>query len=58
VVPPFFHFTHRVQNAIHRAGRAEIDAVVEQGRMDLRRGLIDEALGMEQVEHGLAFARR
>src|SRR4051794_41917522 len=40
------------------ADRAEVDALVEQGGVDLRRGEIGEARLAQLVEHGLSFFGR
>jgi hypothetical protein len=45
------NFAVGVEDAIHRAYRAVIDALVEQGGVDFGRCQIDEAGRTEQVEH-------
>src|SRR3954463_6299791 len=47
-----------VQDAVQGADRAEVDALVEQGGVDLRRGEIGEARLAQLVEHGLSFFGR
>src|SRR3954463_6215841 len=47
-----------VQDAVQGADRAEVDALVEQGGVDLRRGEIGEARLRRLVEHGLSFFGR
>src|ERR1035441_2609288 len=45
------------QDAMHSADRAEIDALVQQRGIDLRRSLVAEALRVQMIEHDLAFSR-
>src|SRR3954454_13036928 len=47
-----------VQNPVQGPDRAEVDALVEQGGVDLRRGEIGEARLAQLVEHGLSFFGR
>src|SRR3954462_74240 len=47
-----------VQDAVQDADRAEVDALVEQGGVDLRRGEIGKARLAQLVEHGLSFFGR
>src|SRR3954462_15053582 len=47
-----------VQDAVQGADRAEVDALVEQGGADLRRGEIGEARRAQLVEPGLSFFGR
>jgi osmotically-inducible protein OsmY len=45
------------QDAIQGADRAKIDALVEQGGIDLRGGQIDEPGCSQNIEHTAAFFR-
>ena len=45
----------RGEHAVHGALRAVIDPFVEQRRVDLRGGEVDEARRVEDVEHLLAL---
>ena len=53
LIAPLFDFVRGVEEAIHRARRAQVGALIEQGGVDLRRRLIDEA----RVEQMLAGRR-
>lgn len=44
------------EQPIHRANRSEIDAARQEARVDLRRGLVDELLAVQHVEHGLPLS--
>src|SRR6202035_2867583 len=44
------------EEPIHRSLGAEVAALIEQGGIDLSRGGIDEALGVQHCEHLAAFA--
>jgi len=46
------------EDAVHAADRAQIDALVEQGRVDLDRGLIGEARRAQLSKHLIPFALR
>ena len=43
------------EQPVHRALRAQVAALVEQRRPDLRRRAVDEPLRVQQLEHRLAF---
>ena len=55
LVAPFPDFVRRGQDAIHRARRAQIGLLLEQGRIDFRGRLIDEALAVQGVQDRLSF---
>ena len=55
LVAPLLDLAGRVQEPVHRARRAEIGPLVEQRGMHLRGSLVDEALTVEGVEHGLTL---
>lgn len=50
---PLLDFAIFAQQAIHRRHRTEVNAVVEQQRIDLRRRFVAEALRMQMIEHFL-----
>ncbi len=54
LIAPLLDFVRGVEEAIHRPGRAEIGALIEQRGVDLRRRLIDEA-GVEQIQHAVTL---
>jgi hypothetical protein len=56
LVAPFFDFVSGVEDAIHRAGRAQIGALVEKRRMDLRGRLIDKPR-VQQIQNRLPLDR-
>ncbi len=56
LIAPFLNFVRGVQEAIHSAGRTEIGALIEQGRMDLRRRLVDQAR-VQQIQDPLTLER-
>ena len=43
-------FLARVEDAVHRADRAEVPALVQQCRVDLGRSLVDERFAVQHVE--------
>jgi len=45
------------QDAMHGADRAEIDILVQQRGIDLRRSLVAESFRVQMVEHRLPFRR-
>src|ERR1035441_355591 len=45
------------QDTMHGADRAEIDVLVQQRGIDLRRGLVAEAFRVQMIEHDLPFSR-
>ncbi len=55
LIAPLPDFLRGVQDAIHRARRAEIRLFLEQRGLDFRGGLIDETLAVQDVEYGLPF---
>ncbi len=55
LIATFADFAMVVQDAIHRANRAVVLAFIEQGGMDGRRRLVDEAWRVQQVEHDLSL---
>jgi len=57
LIAPLFDFVRGVQDPVHRAGRAEIGALIEQRGMHLRRRVIDEAR-VEEVQDAVPFAGR
>jgi hypothetical protein len=50
---PLVDFVVLAQKPVHRRYRAEVNAVVEQQGIDLRRRFVAEALRMQMVEHFL-----
>ena len=54
---PFPHFVGLREHAIHRAHRPQVGLLLEQRGMHFRGRLIDEALTVQRVQHGLAFVR-
>ena len=57
LVAPFTDLTVFGQDAIQGADRAKIDALVQQGGIDLRGGQIDEPGCSQKIEHTAAFFR-
>ena len=55
LVAAFVDFMVVIEEAVHGADRAEVDALVEQGGVDFGRGKVGEARLAQKVEHGLAF---
>src|ERR1035437_6066986 len=43
------------QDAMHGADRAEINAFIDQGGIDLHWGLVRKALRVQMIEHSMAF---
>src|SRR5271170_316145 len=43
----FAHFGVLLEDAVHRADRAVVDALIEQGGVDFRRRLVDETWRMQ-----------
>src|SRR5664280_2546158 len=54
----FPDFVVLMQDPVHGADRAMVEALVEQAGVDLRRGLIDEPRLAQQIDDALAFVRR
>src|SRR5208337_2177774 len=50
LVTPLANFQLVVQDAVHRADRADVPPLVQQRRVDLGRGLVGERLAVEHVE--------
>jgi hypothetical protein len=50
LVTPFADLAIFRQDAIHGSDRAKIDALVEQGGIDLGRGLVDEPGCSQEIE--------
>jgi hypothetical protein len=57
LVPTLPDLVRSAENPVHRPDRAEVAPLVEQGGVDLGRGLVDEALAMECGEDRLALRR-
>jgi hypothetical protein len=55
LVAPLSDFLRGVEDAVHRARRAEIRVLLQQRGLDFRGGLIDESLAVQDVEYGLSF---
>src|SRR5262249_27875360 len=55
LIASFPHFALCCQNTVHRAPRAEIGRLVEQGRIHLAWGAILKARTIEQLTHGTAL---
>jgi hypothetical protein len=55
LVPTLAHFLMGSEHAIHRALRAEVLALVEQGRVDLGRREIHESRFVQHGENGSAL---
>jgi hypothetical protein len=58
VVASVPQFTTLAKDAIHRSNRAEEAAFLEQRRIDLARRLVDESLGVQELEYRAAFRLR
>src|SRR5882672_11609285 len=58
LVSAFPHFLGAVENAVHGALRAQVDALVEEPGMNLGRSLVEEALAVEGVEDPLPLGGR
>ena len=56
LIAPLLDFVRVVEDAIHRARRTEVGSLIEQGGVDLRRRLIDEAR-VEQIQEALTLDR-
>src|SRR5205085_2998776 len=55
LVAAFPHLPMRIQNAVHRAPRAQIDRLIEQGRVDLAWRAVRKALVVEDGAHAAAL---
>jgi hypothetical protein len=55
LVAAFANFTIFREDAVHGADRAMIDALIQQGGVDLRGRLIDEPGGSQKIEHTPSF---
>ena len=53
LIAPLANFLGLMQDAVHRADRAEVRVFVEQGGVNLGRRAIDEPLAVQRVEHRL-----
>ena len=58
LLAPFLDLVVFVQDSVHGADRTEMNALVEQGRPDLGRRLIDEAWLSQNIQNVLALVRR
>jgi len=60
LVAPLADFLALVQDAVHRADRAEVLPLVQKRRVDLGRGLVHKRLAVQHVEDllPLRFAQR
>ena len=48
---PFPDLATGAEQSVHRRGRAQVDALVPQDGVDLRRGQVDEPLAVQHAEH-------
>jgi hypothetical protein len=58
LIAPLAHFLSIIQQAVHRANRAQITVFVEQRGVNLGGRLIDEPLGVQRAEHDLPLLGR
>ena len=58
LIPALAHLVVLPQDAVHRAPRAEVDALVEQGGVHLTWGLVCEARAVQRRPHGVRFGGR
>ena len=55
LIPPFAHLVMRVEDAIHTAPGAQVDAFIEQLCIDLTRCSIRKSFAVEHVQDLCAF---